>query len=247
MALLQQAQRGLPPATFLHPLTTITATPCCHLRPPYTPLQAQDDLLPDEAPPPVLPSEPGTSTITTSSTPVAAPTAAHAVVQQGGDNQRKSCDELPSSSAMAPPAAAQAIVQSTASISRHALRRVAAAQQQQQPAPAATQLPGSAASKARLTQLEQQLVRPPWQVANILWQVSTTPHATQMHVPHASVDRLRGPHRPRGPKGARQTQYRCVESQAWPNGPPAAWLATPPPSKSASAPNFSLLPSVNRL
>jgi hypothetical protein len=215
--------------------------------------QAQDDLLPDEAPPPVLPNEPSTITITstststststgtstgTSTTPLAAPTAAPAVVQHGADDQWKSCSELPSSSATAAPAAAQAVVQPTASISRHALRRVAA-----------TQLPGAAASKARpAQQREPQLVRPPWQVADILWQVSTTPHATQMHVPHASVDRLRGPHRPRGPKGARQMQYRCVETQAWPNGLPAAWLTTPPrtgPSKSASAPSFRLLPSVS--
>ena len=153
--------------------------------------------------------------------------------------------ELPSGSATAAPAAAQAAVQSTASTSGHALRGVAAAQQQRQPTPAAT--PGSAAPRPRPTQGEQPLARPPWEVAHILWQVSNTPHATQMHVPHASVDRLRGPHRPRGPKGVRQAQYRCVESQAWPYGPPAAWLATPSPyhtpSKSASAPSLSLRPS----
>ena len=203
-------------------------------------------MLPDEGPPPVLPNEPSPSP-SPSPTPLAAPTAAHAVVQQGGGDQRESSGEgeLPSGSATAAPAAAQAAVQSTASTSRHALRGVAAAQQQRQPTPAAT--PGSAAPKPRPTPREQPLARPPWEVAHILWQVSNTPHATQMHVPHASVDRLRGPHRPRGPKGVRQAQHRCVESQAWPYGPPAAWLATPSPyhtpSKSASAPSLSLRPS----
>ena len=83
------------------------------------------------------------------------------------------------------------------------------------------------AQLARRAQLEQQYGQPLDMAsfsAAALWQVSTTPPVSNMQVPEAAVNRLRGPHRPRGARLKRGAHPQAM-------------------STSASAPQFALLPA----